>query len=137
MADAALPEVNIADLILSAKLEDVVYREVSGRLFAEAETDAASEIFDIMVRRRTGQVDVRCVLHVHGGGGAYTADAVGTFDLAEAGSLSEPAIATFAQAMADRVVYPYLREAVTQSAAKLRLPPPALKLHAPKPARHP
>ena len=114
------------DLLDLAELTDIVFYEVGAR---RATDSADSEpTIQIALRREETSIEVRCRAHVVGSGGAYTTDASAVFSLSEQIAVSDDALTEFVERVGVMTVYPYLRESITQSAAKLGLERPILKL---------
>ncbi|MFE6923817.1 hypothetical protein ACFVAV_22520 [Nocardia sp. NPDC057663] len=130
-ADETPIQVDTVDgLVDIAELVDIVFFEVAGkRTTSSSQTEAnGSTDIDISVRTTSTGIDVRCLCRVIGGGGEYVCDAAARYDFGRSITISDSVLPEFVQRVGVMAVYPYLREAITASAAKLRLTPPLLRL---------
>lgn len=114
------------DLLALTELTDIVFYEISARRNPDVEGTPVS--IEIALRREELLLEVRCRATVLGGEGEYLADASAVFNLQEPVEAPEEVIAEFVERVGVMSVYPYLREAITQSAAKLGLDRPILRL---------
>lgn len=121
---------SVDELVAIAELVDIVFFEVAGKRSASspAEDSDDSPDIDISVRTSSTGIDVRCVCRVSGGGGEYVCDAAARYDFGRPVEIRDPVLPEFVRRVGVMAVYPYLRESITASAAKLRLPPPLLRL---------
>ncbi|MBB1010706.1 hypothetical protein BXY47_0059 [Dietzia kunjamensis] len=118
--------VDARSLLDLAELTDVIFYEVRARRAPQA-TDSEVAI-QIALRRDELVLEVRCRATVTGAGGEYFTDASAVFTLREQISATEDVITDFVERVGVMAVYPYLRESISQSAAKLGLERPILKL---------
>ncbi|SRR6266568_1819549 len=117
------------DLIDVVELTDVVFYQVSGlRLAAGADPEDRKLEIEVAIRLGTHVLEVRCRASIRGGGGEYLCDASAEFTLRCALEIPDPVLIEFVERVGVMAVYPYLREAITESAAKLRLDVPVLSL---------
>ncbi|MGU3586395.1 hypothetical protein ACLBYD_24900 [Rhodococcus sp. C26F] len=114
------------ELLELTELTDIVFYEIGARRNPDVEDTPVS--IDIALRREELLLEIRCRATVLGGGGEYLVDASAVFTLQEPVQASETAVAEFVERVGVMSVYPYLREAITQSAAKLGLDRPVLRL---------
>jgi preprotein translocase subunit SecB len=122
-------------LVKITELRDVIYHRVSAQ--RQGDNDGADEkpAHRIEVMARHGQnrqgkseIGVRCRAEVTAAGGRYTADAEAIFDIAEEVEIAEAAVQEFVSRVGVMVVYPYLRAAISDGAARLRLSPPVMQV---------
>lgn len=113
-------------LLEIAELTDIVFYEVHGRRSPDAADSEPS--VRIALKREAQTIEVRCRAYVASLGGAYSTDASAVFSLDEDVSISDEAMTEFVEKVGVMTVYPYLREAISQAAAKLGLERPILKL---------
>lgn len=114
------------ELLDLAELTDIVFYEVGARRTTDADEDSVA--IQIALRREELVLEVRCRATVTGAGGEYLTDASAVFTLRESITASDDAITEFVERVGVMTVYPYLRESISQSAAKLGLERPILKL---------
>jgi hypothetical protein len=74
------------------------------------------------------EFEVRIKANVGGNGGRYVADAGAVFTLATTGKIEDGIVREFAEKVGVMAVYPYIRAAVSQTAASLGLDRPVLPL---------
>jgi hypothetical protein len=128
MTEESLPEVNdVEELISLVTVRDVVFHEVQARRSPDHE-DADDLSMEITVREGQQELGVRCRAKVAGAGGLYTADAEAVFTLARPARIKPATLREFIEQVGVMVVYPYLRSAITDGAAKLSLRRPILKI---------
>lgn len=113
-------------LLELAELSNIVFYEITGR--RTLETNETPLSIQILMRREDLVLEVRARAMVSGAGGEYIADASAIFSLEEPIDASDEVIQEFVERVGVMSVYPYLREAVTSTAAKLGLDRPILKL---------
>lgn len=128
MSDDRAPRVitDARELLELTELTDIAFYEIGARRNPDVEDTPVS--IDIALRREELLLEIRCRATVLGGGGEYLVDASAVFTLQEPVQAPEAAIAEFVERVGVMSVYPYLREAITQSAAKLGLDRPVLRL---------
>ncbi|MFC8046237.1 hypothetical protein [Nocardia sp. NPDC057353] len=115
------------DSILAfAELTDIVFYECSGRRNRDAGEVPLS--IQIALGRDELGLEVRCRATIAGAGGEYIADASAVFTFREPVEATAEAVTDFAARVGVMAVYPYLRESITQSSAKLGLERPVLRL---------
>lgn len=118
----------IKALVNSTEIVDIRFHEVSAKR-TDAPTDADDSLsMQIMVREDASEIGVRCQARVSGGGGEYYTDAEGVFALSEPIEVSPETLQEFIERVGVMVVYPYVREAITDGAARLALPRPVMKI---------
>lgn len=114
------------ELLELAELTDIVFYETSARRNPDVEETALS--IEIALRKEEEVLEVRCRAIAAGGGGEYVADASAVFALQEPVDVPDAVMTEFVERVGVMSVYPYLRESITQSGAKLGLDRPVLKL---------
>ncbi|AWT53103.1 SecB-like chaperone SecBL [Mycolicibacterium smegmatis] len=117
---------DVQELLNRSELTDVVLYEHAGRRV----DDAVDDEFSLQVLTRVGdtEFEIRCKVTAAGHGGQYLADAGAVFTLQSAAKIEEGTAREFAEKVGVMAVYPYLRAAVSQSAASLGLDRPILPL---------
>ncbi|MFC8528402.1 hypothetical protein [Nocardia sp. NPDC057227] len=113
-------------LLALSELTDIVFYECSGR--RDRDSGEAPLSIQIALGREKLGLEVRCRATIAGAGGEYVADASAVFTFREPVEATEEAITDFAARVGVMAVYPYLRESITQSSAKLGLQRPVLRL---------
>ncbi|WP_328660199.1 hypothetical protein [Nocardia salmonicida] len=129
MSDSISPTgraTDASELLALAELVDIVFYECSGRRSPGGEESPLS--IQIALGREELGLEVRCRATISGAGGEYIADASAVFAFQEPIEATEEAITDFAARVGVMAVYPYLRESITQSSAKLGLERPVLRL---------
>ncbi|MEV8238485.1 hypothetical protein AB0P23_24840 [Rhodococcus sp. NPDC077669] len=124
--DAPRTVTDARELLELSELTDVIFYEVSGRRTTDADTSSVS--IQIALRHEALVIEVRCRATVTGAGGEYLSDASAVFTLNAPIAAAEQVITEFVERVGVMSVYPYLRESISQSAAKLGLERPVLKL---------
>lgn len=119
---------DLEELVALIELLDVVFHEVSGKRTDEQSEDPDALEISAMWRRDAEKLATRFRATVRGEGGEFVADAEAIFSLAEDREVGEDVVQSFLERVGIMVVYPYLRAAVAESATKLSLPRPVLKL---------
>ncbi|AWK76374.1 hypothetical protein CBI38_33625 (plasmid) [Rhodococcus oxybenzonivorans] len=114
------------ELLELTELTDIVFFETGARRKPDVEETPLS--IQIALRREELLLEVRCRATVSGSGGEYLADASAVFTLREPIEAADAIITEFVERVGVMSVYPYLRESITQSGAKLGLDRPVLKL---------
>lgn len=119
--------IDVRELLHMAELTDIVYFEVCAR---RAEDDQPEPGFSMNVKTRVegNTLEVRCRAIAGGDGGEYLTDASAVFTLAEPIDVPAETAREFAEKVGVMAVYPYIRESMTQSGAKLGLNRPVLPL---------
>jgi hypothetical protein len=113
------------ELLDVVELRDVVYYEVSGkRCDAEGDSESHPLAINVMFRIEEKELGVRFQSNVTAFGGTYVADAEVIFALAKRVDIKVEAMQGFVERVAMMVVYPYLREAIADSATRLSLQRP-------------
>ncbi|MEE2061737.1 hypothetical protein [Rhodococcus artemisiae] len=114
------------ELLDLAELTDIVFYETYARRTSDGEDNPLA--IQIALRREELVLEIRCRATVAGAGGEYLTDASAVFTLHEPIEAPDTVVAEFVERVGVMSVYPYLRESITQSAAKLGLDRPILKL---------
>lgn len=118
----------IQDLVNRAEIADVVFHEVCAKRSPES-AEAEDELsMQIMAREDGKEIGIRLRATVVGGGGQYMVDAEGIFELATPAKISPEILSEFIEKVGVMVVYPYVREAINDAAARLCVTRPVLKL---------
>lgn len=122
-----MPKINdLRELVDRTEVVDVVFHEVAAKRSVGATDDSLS--MEIMARAGDEQIGVRLRAKVTGGGGEYEIDAEGIFALEAEADVEPGTLQEFIERVGVMVVYPYVREAVNDGAARLSLKRPVLKL---------
>ncbi|MBM4468150.1 hypothetical protein GS502_01265 [Rhodococcus hoagii] len=115
------------ELLQLAELTDIVFHEIHGKRVDNTEDDGAFSL-NVMTRSEPQLLEIRCHATASGAGGEYVADVSAVFTLSEPVELSPDVTREFAEKVGVMAVYPYVRESMTQSGAKLGLDRPVLPL---------
>lgn len=129
----------LEDLISDVELREISFLEVSGRrkeargeeLDEAADEVSGSKLLRVWRRAESGQIEVRCRIEVEGAEASFVADAFAVFGLEALGELDAETERLFTERVGIMVIYPYLREAVHQSAQRLAVDVPLLSLMTP------
>ncbi|MGV0778745.1 hypothetical protein [Mycolicibacterium elephantis] len=114
-------------LLNVADVREIRFHELSAKRTGNTDSDHTLTM-RVFVRVDETEIGVRCRAEVSGKGGDYVADAEAVFELSEAMSIPPDILREFVEKVGVLVVYPYVREAVADSAAKLGRPRPVLKI---------
>lgn len=101
-------------------------RIVGGELVTDEEQ--AEQSIQVSIGQNPGIVEVRVRLELVTSAARYSADAASQYRFPEDREVSEDLAREFAEAAGVMAVYPYLRELVQTSSARLSLPPVTLPL---------
>lgn len=124
-----LPLVVSAEQLLGlAELEDIVYYAVSATRRNEPGPEVTTDAFALFVLHDGLRIEVRCRATIDTADAQYVVDAASRFALKQPITIAEDAKKEFVQRVGLMAVWPYIRESVAESAAKLRLGPLQLKL---------
>ncbi|MEV7777414.1 hypothetical protein [Kitasatospora sp. NPDC088351] len=121
----------------ATELEEVTFLEVSGRrLFDQQEPrDEADNRTTFLVWLRQGDdgttLEVRCRLELGSAQADFAVDAVAAFSVSEPFELPADLQQQFVDKVGVTVLYPYLRESLHSTAAKLGVDTPMLSLRNP------
>jgi hypothetical protein len=128
----------LEELISDAELLAISFLEVSGRRKEARDGDLSDTAGEgsgskLRVWRRAdgGQIEVRCRIEVGSTEASFVADAVAVFGVEALGELDAATEQEFTERVGIMVIYPYLREAVHQSAQRLAVDTPLLSLITP------
>lgn len=113
------------ELLALAELTDVRFYEVSAT--RTGEDNEAHEI-QIVFRHEDLELEVRCRGDVRSSGGSYISDVGAVFTLQRPVDAQQHVIEEFVEKVGVMSVYPYLRESISEGAAKLSLNRPFLRL---------
>jgi hypothetical protein len=116
------------DLLDLAELSDIVYYAVSATRRDEAGPEGTSHEFAIFVLHDGARIEVRCRAVVDTSDAQYVVDASSRFELKHPVEITDDAKQEFVEKVGLMAVYPYIRETVAASAAKLRLAQPLVGL---------
>lgn len=116
---------DVKELLNHSELTDVVLYEQAGRRVDHAEPGFAVQV---LTRVEDTEFEVRCKVTAAGHGGEYVADGGAVFTLRSPARIEDSTAREFAEKVGVMAVYPYLRAAVSQSAASLGLDLPVLPL---------
>ena len=114
------------DLFALTELDGIRFYEVSGVRRDDAR-DPGVEI-EVRLRRDEREIEIRCAAHVTAEDADYRSDASAVFTLNGPVEISDAALSEFVERVGVMTVYPYLRESIDQSAAKLGAARPTMKL---------
>ena len=114
------------DLLALTELDGIRYYEVSATR-REERRDPGVEI-DISLRRDEYEIEVRCAARVTGEDADFCTDASAVFSLSDPVEITGAALSEFVERVGVMTVYPYLRESIHQSAAKLGVRQPVMQL---------
>ena len=114
------------ELLALTELDSIRFYEVSGARRDDAR-DSGVDI-EIGLRRDEREIEIRCAAHVTAEDADYRSDASAVFTLNEQVDISDAALSEFVERVGVMTVYPYLRESIDQSAAKLGAARPTMKL---------
>ncbi|QZH66921.1 hypothetical protein [Mycolicibacterium farcinogenes] len=117
---------DVRELLDRSELADVVIYENSSRRVDNS--DESEFTLQVLTRLDEQEYEVRCKVSAGGHGGQYVADAGAIFTFESPCMLEEGIARDFAEKVGVMTVYPYLRAAVSQSAAILGLDRPVLPL---------
>lgn len=120
------PITDAKELLNVAELDAIRFYEVSAQ--RREETRDPEVGIDIRLRHAEQEIEVRCAARVTGDEADFRADASALFSLDHPVQVTEAAMAEFVARVGVMTVYPYLREAVHQSASKLGVAQPVMKL---------
>lgn len=136
----------IDKLARSSQLVDIIYFEVGARRTPaslhhhesevppggesnpEGAAEAGEQSIQLMIRSKPGRFEVRAKLEFEQSDYVATVDVAAMFAVDESIELTETLRHEFTRRVAFMVLYPYLREALHQAVAKLRVDPPLLAL---------
>ena len=134
--------IGLEELIGSLELRNVSFFEVSARRW-NADPDVDEKPFEeedidlkVMHKVQSDRVSVRCRMVFSGTEGRVVADAAALFVIKEDQDVSDSreveldpqVLRAFISRVGIRIVFPYLREAVQESARKVRIKAPVLNL---------
>jgi hypothetical protein len=116
------------ELLNITELQDVVFYEVSGKRTDEEDDDPKPLQLRVLVRTDEKELRVRFQSNLAAHGGAYAVDTEAIFALAKPSRITSGALQEFIERVAMMVVYPYIRAAIDDTAARLSLDRPGLGL---------
>ncbi|MDG4667991.1 hypothetical protein [Mycobacterium sp. 236(2023)] len=119
--------VDVDDLMSLVNLAAVRFNEVSARR-TDAEDEPDTFRLEVSSMLSQDEIVVRCKASVAGAGGEYVAEADGVFSLSDEVDIAEAVLLDFIQRVGIMVVYPYLRIAISDGAARLGVKTPVLRL---------
>jgi len=92
------------------------------------DSEDAEQSIQVQIGQNPGLIEVRVRLELKTTAAHYQVDAASQFRFPEADDVSEEVAREFAEAVGVMSVYPYLREIIQSSSARLSLPPITLPL---------
>jgi hypothetical protein len=95
---------------------------------AASDSEEAEQAIQVQIGQKPGLIEVRVRLDLKTTAARYQVDAASQFRFPEEHEVSEDVAREFAEAVGVMSVYPYLREFVQSSSARLSLPPVTLPL---------
>jgi preprotein translocase subunit SecB len=121
---------DVRQLLQAAEVTQIQFHEVSARR-ADSELDDNLEL-EVLVRDDECEIGVRCRVLASAGGGQYVADVEAVFTTEHDFTIPPDVMQKFVEKVGIMIAYPYARTAITDSAGKLGLPQPVLKLLRPE-----
>jgi hypothetical protein len=119
---------DIVDLVRLSDLVDVTLLRVAGERHEGSDVPEPSESMQVLQHADQEHIEVRCQMEVVTAEGRYVADVGSTYDFSEPLQVDRAVLEEFTGRVAVMAVYPFVREAIHQTAARLRLPAPLLGL---------
>lgn len=101
---------------------------VSGERHQGEATPEPSQSLQILQHAEHEHVEVRCVMEVVTEEGRFVADVASRYDYSEPLQVEDAALEEFTARVGVMAAYPFLREAIHQTASRVRLPAPLLGL---------
>jgi hypothetical protein len=118
---------DVRELMPLIELQSVVFNEVSAKRTSD-EDEPDQFRMDVSSRLTDDEIAVLCRATVHGAGGVYVAEAVGTFPLAQPVAIEHSIVVEFVERVGVMAVYPYLRTALSDGAVRIGRRAPVLRL---------
>lgn len=113
------------------ELRDIRFWEVSAKRVAVDDSKNQQDL-EAFVRVEGDELGIRCRSTVRGEGGSYVADVEAIFSVPDADlEFSEDAVQEFVERVGLMVVYPYIRATISDSAGRLTLKRPLMRLMKP------
>lgn len=119
---------DVVEFVELADLVDVSILRISGER-REGEDDSRSrQSMRVLQRADEAHVEVRCVMEVVTPEGRFVADVATRYDYVEPLVVEESVLEEFTARVGVMAAYPFVREAIHQTATRMRLPAPLLGL---------
>ena len=122
------PVDDVGELVDLADLVDVAVLRVAGERHEGDDLPDPCQTMQIMQHADAEHLEVRCVMEVITDEGKFVADVASRYDYSEALEVEESVVEDFVAKVAVMAIYPFVRETIHQTAARLRLPAPLLGL---------
>ena len=119
---------DVVELVDLADLVDVSLLRVSGERHEGDEDPEPGQSMHILQHADEAHIEVRCVMEVVTAEGRFIADVASRYDYLEPLAVDDAVIEEFTARVGVMATYPFVREAIHQTAARLRLPAPLLGL---------
>jgi len=120
---------SVEELLQMVELDDIIYYGVTAvRREQPGGPEDPTESTQLFVLHEGVRLEVRCRVVVETLDAAYQVDVASRFELQHPVEITEDVRQLFVEKVGLMAVYPYVRETITESAAKLRLGQPLMKL---------
>lgn len=116
----------VEQLIRLAEIRDVIFHEVRARRSSEQENEDID--LEVMFRENDRELGIRCRATVTAPGAEFIVDAEALFELEKPVQIQPEVVKQFVERVGVMVLYPYLRSAVSDAAAKLAVHRPVMRL---------
>jgi len=136
--EAPRPVQTIGELMDLANLSDMTVYELSGQRLEPADDDPPVEVpsgnepgdapMQVFVRHDPERIQVRVRIEAQSPEALFVADIAAEFHLSAPVSAPEEVLREFVERVGVMAAYPYLRESLHSTAARMRLTPPLLQL---------
>ncbi|MCX2965611.1 hypothetical protein [Gordonia aquimaris] len=115
------------DLLELVELTDVRFYESAAKRRLDG-SERGDDTFRVAVRHDDQELEIRCRTRIESDAATFIADAGAVYQLTEPVEISPQALETFVGRVGVMAVYPFLREAVSQGAARLTVARPLLPM---------
>lgn len=122
------PVSDVVELVGLADLVDVSILRVAGERHEGSDEPDTGESMQVLQHADAVHIEVRCVMEVVTHEGRFMVDVASSYDFREPLEVELPVLEDFTARVAVMAAYPFVREAIHQTAARLRLPAPLLGL---------
>lgn len=119
---------DVVELVDLADLVDVAVLRVSGERHEGEDQPEPGQTMQILQHGDVDHIEVRCVMEVVTDEGRFMADVASRYDYIEPLGVEGDVLTEFVARVGVMAAYPFVREAIHQTAARLRLPAPVLGL---------
>ncbi len=140
MNEEALNVQDIGQLLSLVNLGDITCYQISGERLEGEDAEAAAEPAEaplteeadvpmqVLLRHTAQLIEVRVRVQAESPQARYVADFGARFDVQRPVQVSEDVLHQFIERVGVMAAYPFVREGLFSVAAKMRMPPPMLKL---------